>query len=206
MHFEHSFPVSTSPEATYAFLLDVPNVASCVPGAELTEELGGGQYRGRIKVKVGAITASFSGTATIVERDDATRRATLRGQGRETAGSGAATLDAVLVVDPAPDGSTVSISTDLTITGRFAQFGRGIMEDVSARMFDQMARSIKERVEQGDDAGAAPAAAPPLKLTSLVVSVLAGYLRRLLSRVSGRGRRRELAGADAGAGAAAAER
>lgn len=197
MHFEHSFPVATTPEKAYAFLLDVPKVASCVPGAELTEDLGDGQYRGRIKVKVGAITASFNGTATIVERDEAARRATLRGQGRETAGSGSATLNASLVVDPSPEGARVSISTDLAITGRFAQFGRGIMEDVSARMVDQMARSIKERVEQGEGVESAPAAAPPLRATSLIAAVLLGYLRRLRSRLLRRNRRPELrAGAE----------
>lgn len=165
MQFRNSFEVQAEPDRVYAFLLDVTEVIPCVPGAVLTEVVDEDTYRGKAKLKLGAIVMSYDGTAKITDRDPSRRAAVLRADGRETSGSGAAAMQAQLSVEPAEGGSAVEIITDLTITGRAAQFGRGIIEDVSKRLIGQMADAIKERLERPDTDGASPGAddavAPP---------------------------------------------
>jgi uncharacterized protein len=193
VHFENAFEVEADPDEVYGFLLDVTKVVTCVPGAELTEVLDGDAYQGRMKVKVGAIATSYRGSATIANRDAAGRSATLSARGRETSGAGAATMEAALSVTPAPGGSVVSIATDLNITGRVAQFGRGVIEDVSKLLIDQMANCIKQKIEDQAVASIAagraePAAAPeapPLNLLALLFSIVRKRIVRLFRR--GRG-------------------
>lgn len=212
MQFRNSFEVQAEPDRVYAFLLDVTQVIPCVPGAALTEVVDGDTYRGKAKLKLGAIVMSYDGTATIAERDEANRSAVLRADGRETSGSGAAAMQAQLKVSPADGGSAVEIVTDLTITGRAAQFGRGIIEDVSKRLIGQMASAIKDRLEQ--PAAPAPAVtgkeatesrppasksqpeAPPVNVLALLFSVLRERLARLFRR--GRSDRSSRASADGG--------
>lgn len=205
MHFENSFEVQAEPDNVYKFLLDVTKVVTCVPGAELTEVLEDDTFQGRMKVKVGAIMASYRGTAKILSRDDASRTATLSGQGRETTGAGAATMEAVLSVTPTETGAAVSIGTELTITGRVAQFGRGVIEDVSKRLVGQMADCIKAKIEHERDASepataiaadtttaappAAPVSAPPLNLFAVLLSVLRERIGRRFGRGRASGRR-----------------
>lgn len=143
MIIEDSFDVDAEPDRVYAFLLDVHNVASCVRGAELIAVHDDDSYEGRIKMKVGPITAGYSGVARIVERDEAQRRAVLKAQGKETKGSGTAAATATMTVNPAATGSHVVLSTEFEIAGRLAQFGRGIMEDVSAKMVQDLAANVR---------------------------------------------------------------
>lgn len=175
----------------YRFLLDVSEVVTCVPGAELTDVVDGDTYNGRMKVKVGAITTSYKGTASIVDRNQTARSATLKAKGRETTGAGAATMQASLSVVPAQHGSVVSIGTDLTITGRVAQFGRGVIEDVSKHLIDQMANCIKQKIERpplpdaSGERSAAPATSPeaaPLNLLSVLLAVVRKRLARIFRR------------------------
>ena len=197
VHFQNSFDVEADPDAVYRFLLDVTEVVTCVPGAELTEVLDGDTYNGRMKVKVGAIVTSYKGTASIVDRDETTRSATLKAQGRETTGAGAATMEASLRVASTENGSTVSIGTDLTITGRVAQFGRGVIEDVSKHLVDQMANCIKQKIEQAPAAAgsgesvqvpAADSEPPPLNLLAVLFSVLRKRIARIFRRRDASGR------------------
>ncbi len=155
MQIENSFAVKAAPDRVYQFLLDVNNVVSCVPGAELSEVVDPDTFKGKVRIKVGPVTVSYNGTATITSRDPATRTATLRAEGRETTGSGSA--DATTVMSVAADGenSTVTLATDFTVVGRVAQFGRGIMEDVSRHLVGQAAECIQSKLE------ASPASAAP---------------------------------------------
>ena len=191
MQFKNSFEVEADPDAVYRFLLDVSEVVTCVPGAELTDVVDGDTYNGRMKVKVGAITTSYKGTASIVDRNQTARSATLKAKGRETTGAGAATMQASLSVVPAQHGSVVSIGTDLTITGRVAQFGRGVIEDVSKHLIDQMANCIKQKIERpplpdaSGERSAAPATSPeaaPLNLLSVLLAVVRKRLARIFRR------------------------
>src|ERR1700716_3310871 len=150
MQLINSFTVGAPPDRVFAYLLDVTKVVGCVPGAELTEVVDPTTFKGKVKVKVGPITVAYSGTARIVDRNDAQRSATLEGDGRETTGPGSARAKAVMSVEADGAGSTIKIVTDYTVAGRVAQFGRGVMEDVSKRLVAEMAACIKANVEAAE--------------------------------------------------------
>jgi carbon monoxide dehydrogenase subunit G len=147
MQLENSFQVNAPPDRVFAYLLDINKVVGCVPGAELSEVVDPSTFKGKVKVKVGPITVAYSGTARISERNDADRTATLTAEGRETTGPGSARATAQMFVVAADGASTVRIVTEYHIAGRVAQFGRGVMEDVSRRLVNEMATCIKANVE-----------------------------------------------------------
>jgi uncharacterized protein len=158
VEIENQFQVSASPDRVYSFLLDVNRVVTCMPGAELSEVVDPTTFKGKVRIKVGPITVSYNGTASISERDDAARSATLQAEGRETTGPGSARATARMSVADAGGGtSTVLLVTDYTVAGRIANFGRGVMEDVSKRLVSQMADCIKANLETAE-AAPAPAA------------------------------------------------
>jgi carbon monoxide dehydrogenase subunit G len=147
MQIENQFEVAAPPDRVYPFLLDVNRVVACLPGAELSEVMDPDTFKGKVKIKVGPITVAYNGTAKIAERDEAGRRAVLQAEGRETTGPGSARASAVMTVEPAEAGSRVRLVTDFTVAGRVANFGRGVMEDVSRRLVNQMADCIKANLE-----------------------------------------------------------
>ena len=152
----NDFTVQRPIEETWAVLTDVERIAPCLPGAQL-EEIEGDVYRGVVKVKLGAISTAFRGQASFVERDDAAHRAVLHGEGRDTTGKGNA--DAMITarleeVDPST--TRCVVETDLRITGKVAQFGRGIMGDVSKKLIAQFAQNLNTMLDEGGSAGATP--------------------------------------------------
>lgn len=157
MEIENTFTVAATPDTVYAYLLDVNQVAGCVPGAQLSEIVDPTTFKGKVRIKVGPVTVSYDGTARITSRDDASRTAAISAEGKESAGQGSAQATTTMYVTPEGEGSLVRFATDFTVVGRVAQFGRGIMEDVSKRIVDQMAQCIRTRLE-GDGAAAKPAA------------------------------------------------
>jgi carbon monoxide dehydrogenase subunit G len=195
MQLENSFAVNAPPDRVFAYLLDVNKVVGCVPGAELSEVVDATTFKGKVKVKVGPITVAYSGTAKIVDRDDAARSATLEAEGRETTGPGSARAKALMKVDADGNASVVKITTDYSIAGRVAQFGRGVMEDVSRRIVNDMAACIKANVEGQEPApsvsGGAPAepeaagapaplvTAKPINAVTLFFQVLWSGVRKL---------------------------
>ena len=153
MQLENSFTVGAPPSRVFAYLLDVNKIVGCVPGAELSEVVDPTTFKGKVKIKVGPITVAYSGTARIVGRDDATHAATLEAEGRETTGPGSARAKARMTVVAEGSGSVVKIVTDYNVAGRVAQFGRGVMEDVSRRIVNDMAACIKANVEAAEPTG-----------------------------------------------------
>ena len=148
MKIEDSFRVEVPVEEAWKVLLDLERIAPCLPGAQLTE-VEGDEYRGTVKIKVGPITAQYKGVAKIEEADEANRKVVLQAEGRDTRGQGnaSATVIATLVGDGG--GTTVNIDTDLNITGKVAQFGRGVMADVSSKLLGQFADNLKQDVLSG---------------------------------------------------------
>jgi carbon monoxide dehydrogenase subunit G len=159
LQIENSFEVGAPPDRVFAFLLDVNRVVGCVPGAELSEVVDPNTFKGKVKIKVGPVTVAYAGTARITDRDEASRTATLEGEGRETTGPGNARAKAAMKVEESGTGSKVTVSTDFTVAGRVAQFGRGLMEDVSKSLVAQMAACIKSQLETAEQPPAAPAEA-----------------------------------------------
>ena len=199
MQLENSFQVGASPDQVFAYLLDVNKIVGCVPGAELSEVVDPTTFKGKVKIKVGPITVAYSGTARISERNDADRQATLTAEGRETTGPGSARATAQMSVQTAGEGSLVQIVTEYHVAGRVAQFGRGVMEDVSKRLIKDMANCIQANLEGADEAGDDVAAAvarseqshppPPraaqnISAFSLLLHVISVRLRRLFGRTS----------------------
>jgi carbon monoxide dehydrogenase subunit G len=162
MQLQNSFTVGAPPSRVFAYLLDVNKIVGCVPGAELSEVVDPTTFKGKVKIKVGPITVAYSGTARIIDRDESGHAATLEAEGRETTGPGSARASARMTVDPDGAGSVVKIVTDYNVAGRVAQFGRGVMEDVSRRIVSDMAACIKANVEAAEPgAGGVPASAGP---------------------------------------------
>ena len=149
MQIENSFEIAAAPDDVYRFLLDVNRVAACMPGAELSEVVDPDTFKGKVRIKVGPITVAYNGTARITERDESARKAVLSADGRETTGPGSARATATMTVEEADAGSRVILATDFTVAGRVANFGRGVMEDVSRRLVGQMADCIKSNFESG---------------------------------------------------------
>ena len=160
MQIESSFAVAAPADRVYEYLLDVNKVVACVPGAQLSEVVDPDTFKGRVRIKVGPVTVSYNGTAKIVGRDAAARSATIEAEGRETTGSGSARATATMTVAEDGGASTVRIATDFTVVGKVAQFGRGIMEEVSKRLVAQMGECIRTRLEGGGNGAAGAAGAP----------------------------------------------
>jgi uncharacterized protein len=145
MELVHEFTVAVPVEQAWDVLTDVARIAPCMPGAELTE-VDGGTYHGQVKIKVGPITARYKGTASFAEKDEAARRVVLKASGRDTRGQGTASATVTAAMAEEAGSTTVSIVTDLSVSGRVAQFGRGVMADVSARLLDQFVHNLEADV------------------------------------------------------------
>lgn len=154
MELTNDFQVALDVDRAWALLTDLERIAPCMPGAQL-QEVEGDEYRGVVKVKVGPITAQYKGQATFVSRDDDAHVAVLRAEGRETRGQGNASATITATLTPAGEGTAVSVVTDLTITGRVAQFGRGVLADVSAKLLGQFVESLEQTVLVEQPAAAA---------------------------------------------------
>lgn len=161
MELTNEFRVGVPVARAYDVLTDVERIAPCLPGAQL-QEIQGEEYRGVVKVKVGPITANYQGMATFVARE-APHRIVLRAEGREARGQGNAAATITLTLAPdGDDATTVSVLTDLTITGKVAQFGRGVLADVSTKLLGQFVECLEAKVLDEPAAppgahGAAPA-------------------------------------------------
>jgi uncharacterized protein len=160
MELTNDFRVAVPVERAWAVLTDVELIAPCLPGAQL-QEIEGDEYRGVVKVKVGPITAQYKGKATFLTQDPEGHVAVLRAEGRETRGQGNANATITATLTPDEGGTAVSVVTDLTITGRVAQFGRGVLADVSAKLLDQFVENLEATVLVDESATAAAAAAAP---------------------------------------------
>ena len=154
MELTNDFTVNVPIEEAWSVLTDVVRIAPAMPGARL-DAVEGGEYRGVVKVKVGPVTAEYRGVATFLERDPGAHRAVLRAQGREARGQGNATATVTATLAPEGTGTHVSVVTDLAITGRVAQFGRGVLADVSNKLLGQFVASLERTVLGGGRAEAA---------------------------------------------------
>jgi carbon monoxide dehydrogenase subunit G len=158
MRIDNRFTVALPVEDAWKVLLDVERIAPCMPGAEL-QEITDDEYRGIVKVKLGAITAQYKGAVRFAEVDETGRRIVLRAEGRETRGQGNAAATVTATLHPAGDHTEVSIETDLTISGRIAQFGRGVMADVSSKLLGEFVNCLEHDLLSGGRE-TAPAATP----------------------------------------------
>ena len=142
MELKNDFRVGISVPEAWKVLTDVERIAPLLPGAQL-QEVEGDEYRGVVKVKVGPITAQYKGAATFVERDEAAGKVVLSASGRDTRGQGNASATITATMEPDGDATKVTVVTDLTVTGKVAQFGRGVLAEVSAKLLGQFVDALE---------------------------------------------------------------
>jgi carbon monoxide dehydrogenase subunit G len=160
MKLENSFSVTAPLDQTWRTLLDIERVAACLPGAKIEPSDKDGVYRGAMKIKLGPMTVDYRGTARLQDVDEDTHTASIAVQGREAKGQGTAAAVIENRLEPQNGGTKVVAVTDLKITGRQAQFGRGIMEDVANTMMGEFAKRLEAEIKSGGTpAGAAERAA-----------------------------------------------
>jgi uncharacterized protein len=171
MKLHNEFTVPAPLERAWEVMLDVERVAPCLPGAAI-DSADGDAYAGSMAIKIGPITARYQGTVRIVEADARARRAVMRAQAAEQRGQGSAAATITSLLEPAGDGTRVRVETDMQVSGPAAQFGRGVMQDVSAKLMKRFADCLAAEIAEGATAtvvtaanGAAPAAAEDLVAT-----------------------------------------
>lgn len=165
MELDHSFTVPVGIDDAWRALLDIARVAPCMPGAAL-DSVEGDEFTGTVKVKLGPISLTYKGKAAFVEKDEAAHRAIIDARGRDARGNGTAAAKVTATLSEEGGGTTVAVHTELDITGRPAQFGRGVMVDVGNKLIGQFADNLAAQLlgagsepERGAE-DAAPASAP----------------------------------------------
>jgi uncharacterized protein len=146
MRIDNDFTVQAPIEKVWEYLLDVEKVAPCMPGAQLTDIVDERTWKGTTNIKVGPVSLSFAGTVVLEERDDATYRLRLKAQGQEQRGKGAASAVVVSYLEQAGEGTRVAMESDLTISGALAQYGRGMMQDISHRLTREFATCLETNI------------------------------------------------------------
>ncbi|WP_448641543.1 SRPBCC family protein [Geodermatophilus sp. URMC 63] len=152
MQLENSFTVPVPVDEAWRVLLDIERIAPCMPGAAL-DSVEGDSFTGRVKVKLGPINLTYQGKASFVEKDEATHRAVIDGRGKDQRGNGTAAALITAKLKGEGDSTRVDVLTDLNITGRPAQFGRGVMTDVGNKLLGQFADKLAAQLGEGDPQG-----------------------------------------------------
>ena len=166
MDLNHEFVVNVPVAEAWAILTDLERIAPCLPGAQLTE-VEGDTYRGQVKIKVGPILAQFKGQASFVSRDDVAHKASLKGEGRDTTGKGnASAIITAELTSVTPTSTKCTVHTDLSISGKVAQFGRGALADVSDKLLAQFSENLNQLITSAPATTSAPAATTTAQTTT----------------------------------------
>ena len=152
MELINEFRVDSEIETVWATLTDLEGIAPCMPGAQLTE-IDGDDFNGTVKVKVGPITVQYQGTARFVEKNDDDHLAIIDASGRDTRGAGNANATITAKMSAEGDATVVVVTTDLKVTGKVAQFGRGVMSDVSEKLLGQFVECLEVKLADPDAGG-----------------------------------------------------
>jgi uncharacterized protein len=184
MLIKNDFEVAAPVDKVWQFFGDIPQVAACLPGTELTGNLGDDKYKGRVAVRMGPVRLQFAGEADITERNEAAKRLVVNATGAEEKGRGQASMVVTAVLAPAGRGTKVSVTQDLQLSGAAAQYGRGMISDVSAVLMRDFSVNLAnqiDRAERGLSPAGQPAAAPASGLT-LGMRAAMMALRRVFRR------------------------
>jgi uncharacterized protein len=168
MRITNELQVEQSPDAVWEFFGDIPQVAACLPGTSLTDLADDGTYTGDVVIKAGPVKLEFTGSARITARDDATRTMQVEGAGAERKGRGQASLLLDAALSPTPRGTRIGIALDLALSGAAAQYGRGLVADVTAVLLDEFGSNMQARltaIQQGLDPDAVATGKPTSGLT-----------------------------------------
>ena len=186
MLIKNDFEVAAPVEKVWQFFDDIPQVAACLPGTELTKDLGDDKYEGRVAVRMGPVRLQFGGTAEITERDEADKRVVIHASGAELRGRGQANMVVTAVLARAGRGTKVGVTQDLQLSGAAAQYGRGMISDVTAVLMRDFSANMQDRIERLDRGESAEqvaaAAATPAKGFTLGLRAALMALSRVFRR------------------------
>jgi carbon monoxide dehydrogenase subunit G len=158
VQIDSSFQVPVGVDEVWDALLDIERIAPCLPGASIDENRGDGEYAGSMRVKLGPITSTFRGTLRVAEADERARRSVIEASARDTRGQGAAAATITSTLEPEGDGTRVAVRTDMKLAGTAAQFGRGVVDDVSQKLMAEFADRLADEIRHPSErAAAAPA-------------------------------------------------
>ncbi|MEX0742773.1 MAG: SRPBCC family protein, partial [Actinomycetota bacterium] len=161
MQIENEFTVTAPADRLWSYLLDVERIAPCMPGAELTETVDERTWKGKVNMKLGPVSLSFSGTVAIEERDDAAHRVVLRAKGMESKGKGAANAAVTSWLEPGEGTTTVKMVADIQLTGAVAQLSRGLLPEVSRKLTQQFADCLQKSMLGAEEPPPAVGASDP---------------------------------------------
>jgi uncharacterized protein len=179
MDLNHEFAVNVPIDQAWQILTDLERIAPCLPGAQLTE-IEGDTYRGQVKIKVGPILAQFKGQASFVSRDDNAHKATLKGEGRDTTGKGnASAMITAELTSITPTSTKCTVHTDLSISGKVAQFGRGALADVSDKLLAQFSENLNQLI------AASPAIAQPTAQVAVEATATSEPQQPVIRKIDG---------------------
>ncbi len=186
MLIKNEFEVAEPVEKVWDFFGDIPQVAACLPGAELTEDLGDERYKGKVAVRMGPVKLQFAGTADITERDDAAKRVVVHASGADEKGRGQASMVVTAMLARSGRGTKVGVTQDLQLSGAAAQYGRGMIADVTAVLMRDFSANLQERIariERGESPDeVAAATATPASGFTLGLRAALMALRRVFRR------------------------
>lgn len=186
MLIRNDFEVAEPVEKVWQFFDNIPQVASCLPGARLTDDLGDGSYKGTVAIRMGPVRLQFAGTADITERDEAARRLVVHAAGSDEKGRGQASMVVTATLARAARGTRVDVTQDLQLSGAAAQYGRGMISDVSSVLMNDFAANMADRItrlERGESAEQiAAAAAAPARGFTLGLRAMRMALARVFRR------------------------
>jgi uncharacterized protein len=163
MLIDSEFEVAAPVDRVWAYLLDVPNLVPCLPGAELVGDDGTGTYEGRVTTRLGPVKLRFSGTARIVETDERAHRMVLDAAGSEDRGKGTAAMTVTATLVAAGRGTRVQVAQDLTVSGAAAQFGRGMISDVTSVLMNSFAECLQYNIDNQGSLGQGGATATAVR-------------------------------------------
>jgi carbon monoxide dehydrogenase subunit G len=189
MLIKNEFEVAEPVEKVWQFFENIPQVATCLPGAELTDDLGEEKYKGKVAIRMGPVRMQFAGTADITERDEAAKRVVVHAAGADERGRGQAAMIVTATLTRAGRGTKVAVAQDLQLSGAAAQYGRGMISDVSSVLMRDFAANMQDRiqriergesVEQITTASASPARGFTLGMRAVVMALSRVFRRFFL--------------------------
>lgn len=187
MKFADEFTVERPVDAVWALFEDVASIAQCMPGAELTDDKGGGVYAGRVSVKLGPLNPTFEGEATAVYDAD-NRAIQLNGSGVDRKGGSRGRVNVSVEVRGVGASTSVAVDANITLSGAASRFGRtGLIEEMANRLINEFVACLEAKLAAGTETEAAAVQADEVRGLSLLMASIAGWFKRLLQRLSGRG-------------------
>ena len=182
MLITNDFEVAQPVDKVWQFFGDIPIVAACLPGAELTENLGDDKYGGKVAIRMGPVRLQFTGTAEITERDEAAKRVVVHAAGADERGRGQAAMVVSAALTGAGRGTKVAVSQDLQLSGAAAQYGRGMISDVTAVLMRDFSANLARQISAAEQGQSGPAAAAPAGGLTIGLRAMLMALRRVFRR------------------------